>query len=214
MIKNILWDFDGVIAESVNVKTEAFYEMYLPHGEEIAQKVIDHHMAHGGVSRFEKFQHYHENFLNIKLTPEQVMAMAVEFSELVLAKVVASPYIPGALEFIKNTQDKYQHFVISGTPDDEMKEIVELRKISSYFKRIMGSPKTKTQWINELVQEGLIDVQMSVFIGDATTDYNAAKETGTKFVLREVDYNKDIFSHYTGTRVSDFLNFHSIIEVL
>lgn len=39
MIKAIFWDFDGVIAESVNVKTEAFYNLYLPYGIEIAEKV-------------------------------------------------------------------------------------------------------------------------------------------------------------------------------
>ena len=30
-IKNIFFDFDGVIAESVNAKTDAFEEMYLPY---------------------------------------------------------------------------------------------------------------------------------------------------------------------------------------
>lgn len=53
MIKAIFWDFDGVIAESVNVKTEAFYNLYLPYGIEIAEKVRRHHLDNGGMSRFE-----------------------------------------------------------------------------------------------------------------------------------------------------------------
>ena len=43
MIETILWDFDGVIAESVDVKGEAFREMYLKYGVDIADKVLDHH---------------------------------------------------------------------------------------------------------------------------------------------------------------------------
>ena len=39
LIKNIFFDFDGVIAESVSAKTDAFKEMYMPYGEEIAAKV-------------------------------------------------------------------------------------------------------------------------------------------------------------------------------
>ena len=58
-IKNIFFDFDGVIAESVNAKTEAFREMYIEHGTEIANKVVDYHINHGGVSRFEKFKYYY-----------------------------------------------------------------------------------------------------------------------------------------------------------
>ena len=55
MVKNIFFDFDGVIADSVNVKTEAFEKIYLPYGKEIAEKVINHHRENGGMSRFEKF---------------------------------------------------------------------------------------------------------------------------------------------------------------
>ena len=38
IIKNIFFDFDGVLAESVNVKTQAFHDLYLPFGEGIAKK--------------------------------------------------------------------------------------------------------------------------------------------------------------------------------
>ena len=50
MIKAIFWDFDGVIADSVNVKTDAFYELYLPYGKNIAEKVKEYHLANGGFS--------------------------------------------------------------------------------------------------------------------------------------------------------------------
>ena len=63
MIKAIFWDFDGVIAESVNVKTEAFYNLYLPYGIEIAEKVRRHHLDNGGMSRFEKFRYYQTRLL-------------------------------------------------------------------------------------------------------------------------------------------------------
>ena len=51
-IKSIIFDYDGIIAESVNVKTEAFAELYKPFGKDIVQKVMKHHESNGGVSRF------------------------------------------------------------------------------------------------------------------------------------------------------------------
>ena len=39
MIKNIIFDYDGTIADSVNIKTEAFAELYRIYGKEIERKV-------------------------------------------------------------------------------------------------------------------------------------------------------------------------------
>ena len=61
-IKNIFFDFDGVIAESVSAKTDAFEEMYLPYGKDIAAKVVDYHKLHGGVSRYENLNISIRNF--------------------------------------------------------------------------------------------------------------------------------------------------------
>ena len=56
MIKTIFFDFDGVLAESVQVKSQAYYDLYLPYGEETAGKVLQHHIDNGGVSRYEKLK--------------------------------------------------------------------------------------------------------------------------------------------------------------
>ena len=71
-IKAIIFDFDGVISESVNVKTKTFAKLYLKYGKEISEKVVDHHLLNGGISRFVKFQLYHEKFLGIKLNNQQI----------------------------------------------------------------------------------------------------------------------------------------------
>ena len=40
----IFLDFDGVIKESNNVKTDAFKKMFESYGSEIANKVVNHHL--------------------------------------------------------------------------------------------------------------------------------------------------------------------------
>ena len=39
MLKGIIFDFDGVIAESVEVKTDAFANLYQPYGDNVVNKV-------------------------------------------------------------------------------------------------------------------------------------------------------------------------------
>ncbi len=129
MIKAIIFDFDGVIVESVHVKTEAFAEIYRSNGKEIVQKVVEHHLANGGVSRFEKFRLYHKEFLGIDLNEQEVEELAKKFSNLVLKKVINAPYVKGAYEFISRHNSNYDLFISSGTPRDEMLTILKWMRI-------------------------------------------------------------------------------------
>ena len=70
--KAIIFDFDGVILDSVDVKTRAFESIYLPYGQEIAAEVVAHHEAHGGVSRYQKFRLYHQKYLGLDINDEQL----------------------------------------------------------------------------------------------------------------------------------------------
>ena len=69
----IFFDFDGVIVDSVHIKTQVFYEMYLPYGKNIAKKAKQHHIENGGVSRFEKFKVYHKDFLGKTLNNDELI---------------------------------------------------------------------------------------------------------------------------------------------
>ena len=59
MHKAIIFDFDGVIADTLQLKTDAFAELYSPFGDHIIKKVVSHHKMNLGVSRFEKIKFYH-----------------------------------------------------------------------------------------------------------------------------------------------------------
>ena len=50
-LKAIFLDFDGVICESCQIKNDAYYNSYKEFGDEVAQKVLEYHLQHGGVSR-------------------------------------------------------------------------------------------------------------------------------------------------------------------
>ncbi len=214
MIKSILWDFDGVIAESVDVKGFAFREMYQKYGQEIANKVLAHHMDNGGVSRYEKFKVWHKEFLNIELSQDEIDKLADEFSELVVTNVVSSPMIPGVKEFLERNFHQIDSYIISATPEAELKKIVDEMKLTPLFKAVLGSPTSKVEHINKLVNENSIDIEKSVFIGDSINDFKAAEATNISFILREVDYNQETFKNFNGIRVPDFKNFESILTTI
>jgi phosphoglycolate phosphatase-like HAD superfamily hydrolase len=51
-----------------------------------------------------------------------------------------------------------------------------------YFNEILGSPTRKPEHIRNLLAQYRLNPSSCVFIGDALTDYHAAKETGLHFV--------------------------------
>jgi len=184
LIKAIIFDFDGVIAESVNVKTEAFASLYEPYGKQIVKKVVQHHLANGGVSRFEKFKIYHKDLLNIELNDQNLQELSNQFSDLVVDKVIKAPYVPGALEFIKINHKKYDLYISSATPSVEIVQIVKQRKIFDYFKGVNGSPISKNKHIKKIIKSNNYKKTEVIFIGDSTSDRDAANENNIKFIAR------------------------------
>ena len=96
--KLIIYDFDGVICDSVNVKTRAFAELYKSYGKEIQDQVVRYHLEHGGISRYEKIRYFQETILQMTTSDEQIQEIAKDFSKMVKEKVIASIFINGAKE--------------------------------------------------------------------------------------------------------------------
>ena len=204
MLKGIIFDFDGVIVESVQIKSNAFSEIYKPYGTEIVNKIIEHHEANGGMSRFEKIKFYHESLLNQSITKEEIVKLANQFSEQVIDKVIMSPYIPSALEYIQNNYGKYKLFISTGTPTKEIQVILKKRSIDKYFDGIFGSPEKKYSHIEEILLQYGFESNELIFYGDSSTDLNAAKLLGVEFILVCNIYNIHISSKFNGRKIIDF----------
>ncbi len=179
----VFFDFDGVIAESVQVKTAAFKQLFQRYGEEIVKEVIDFHLANGGMPRQQKLLYYYTELLKEEIDEQQLQELGDQFSALVIEKVIAAELIPGALESLQEL--KAQHipaFVVSGTPHGEMQVVVKEKGLLNYFTEVHGSPRTKTEIVTNLLEEyGFLPFRC-LFIGDALADLTAAQNTGTAFL--------------------------------
>ena len=205
MLKGIIFDFDGVIAESVQVKTDAFASLYEQYGDNIVTKVIEHHEANGGMSRFKKIKLYHESFLNKAITNEEIEDLANQFSKLVVRKVIDSPYVPGVLKYIQKCYEKYNLFISTGTPTNEIKQILSARDIAEYFIGIHGSPEKKSLHITKIISKYNYHPDELIFYGDANTDINAAKQASVPFILIKNSYNQDLVKNFKGEIINNFI---------
>ena len=173
--KTIFFDWDGVITDSVSIKASAFAALYREYGAEVESMVVDYHLRHGGISRFEKIKYFHKNFLDKDIDESEVMTLAAKFSGIVFDAIVRSEFVPGALETIRKEYDKGTLlFVVTGTPTEEMKEIAVSKNVSQYFTEIHGSPSLKKDIIKQLLNKYSLSPTECLMIGDALEDYHAA----------------------------------------
>ena len=181
----IIFDFDGVIVESGKIKTQAFAELYRPYGDDIVAQVVQFHTQNGGMSRYHKFRHFQEHFLHQPpLTEAEEKQLDIRFSELVVEAVIAAEPVPGAIELIQRQSGKIPLFVASGTPESELKIIVERRGLTPYFTKVRGAPALKKTIIAEILSAYSLAPESVLMIGDAMADYEGAQANHTAFLGR------------------------------
>lgn len=211
MIKNlqkynlIFWDFDGVIKDSVDVKTDAYLSLFPNVSKEVLEKIKSHHLEYGGISRLEKIPIYLD-WIGIKPTNQVICEYLDQFANLVVQKVISSPWVPGVEQVLRLKQNQQKFVIVTGTPQTEIEEILMQLQINSIFDNIFGAPTQKTKAIEWALQNYNIKNEDSIMIGDSKTDWLAAKETGIQFLLRETD-NSDFSIHYSGNKIKDFIGF-------
>jgi len=177
-----VFDFDGVLADSVEVKTRAFAKLYEPYGLSIVDKVVEHHRANGGMNRYDKFRHYHGEFLGLPLSDTCLEQLARRFSSIVVDEVVASPEIPGANHFLEASSKVLPCFLNSATPEGELREIVNRRGIAPFVRDMLGAPSSKVNNLAILLDRYHLQPRRCLFFGDAISDYQAAMIHGVEFM--------------------------------
>lgn len=180
----ILFDFDGVLVESVDVKTKAFAALYREHGPEIEAKVVAHHLANGGMSRFDKFRVYQSEFLAAPADEDTIQGLAARFGALVEDEVCACAETLGAQNLLDALYGRTPLYVVSATPAEELRRIVARRGLAAYFEDVRGAPRAKRDHILDLMQACGAAAQRTLFVGDAMNDYNAAAGAGVRFIGR------------------------------
>ena len=206
LLKGIIFDFDGVIAESVQIKNDAFADLYSPFGNEVVKKVLSYEKNNHGISRFKKIKYYHNSILNVDLSEEKIMELSTRFSELVVDKVIEAPYVPGVLDYIHRSYDKYRLFVSSATPTSEIKQILAGKKIMNYFTAVYGSPESKKNHITDICIKNNLKTEELIFFGDSTSDIDAAKVHGIQFILRIHKHNQTNFQGFIGQKIQNFIS--------
>jgi phosphoglycolate phosphatase-like HAD superfamily hydrolase len=141
--------------------------------------------------------------------------LAKQFSALVLQKIIEASYVKGAYNFITSNYQKYDFYISTGTPKDEIDIILEKKGIRKYFKDVYGSPDKKEKHIKEILKRNNLKTREILFIGDSITDRNAAQLMNVFFVGRKTELEDFVGEKYVIANLDEFQGcLESILNIL
>lgn len=190
----IVFDFDGVVVESTDIKSQAFYEVALPWGKEAAERMAEYHAQNFGVSRYVKFAWFFENVLGRPISVKESTDLGDNFSEICLEKIKHAPYVPGFTDVLSVAYGRCPLYIASATPQEELETILAWRGINDFFKAIYGSPPGKTKLLEQAVESMNFPPANVLMVGDSNTDLEAALAVGTDFYGRGAQFKESGFS--------------------
>ena len=192
-IDAVFFDFDGVLVESNEVKIDAFRRLYEPYGADVVAEVVERHVQQEGISRVVKLETFHRDLLGIDLDDTGLAELARAFADMVEDAVVACDAVPGAMAALDTWAAHCPLFVVSGTPQDELRRIIGRRGMEGYFQTVYGSPRKKPDIVSEKLGELGTEAGRVLFVGDSLTDYDCARDVGTHFLGRVPAWRKSRF---------------------
>ena len=157
----LVFDCDGVVLDSNQVKTAAFRSAAMPYGAAAADALVAYHVANGGISRYVKFAHFLE-----RIVPEHGAgavpgrdgpdheALLQIYAETVRDGLMNCGIATG-LEQLRSKTRGANWLIVSGGDQNELREVFAARGISDLFDGgIFGSPDTKSMILDRELSVG------------------------------------------------------------
>jgi HAD superfamily hydrolase (TIGR01549 family) len=180
--QTILWDFDGVILDSVHIRDQGYWHVLNEYPKDQIKKLIKFQQINGGLSRYVKFRYFYEEILEREISEEKVNDLAGQYSEFMRKRLTdAKLLIEDTMDFIRSNHGKYNMHIVSGSDQNELQFLCRELEIDFYFKSVLGSPTPKITLVKNILDDENYIPEHVVLIGDSINDYEAAENNDLTF---------------------------------
>ncbi|SKB36657.1 Phosphoglycolate phosphatase, HAD superfamily [Salegentibacter holothuriorum] len=178
----ILWDFDGVILDSMPVREYGFKKVLEKYPTREVNLLLDFHKVNGGLSRYVKFRYFFKEIRKEDVSEEKLSNLAKSYSDIMRKKLVSkNNLILETINFIKENKSNFNMHIVSGSDNNELNFLCDKLIISQYFKSIEGSPTPKIELVRSLIKRYGYAPENICLIGDSMNDFEAANLNSIDF---------------------------------
>ncbi|MCK2043131.1 HAD-IA family hydrolase [Chromohalobacter sp. TMW 2.2308] len=178
----VVFDCDGVILDSAGLKRTVFADFYRDQPPALYRAILAYLSRGGGQPRDVKFHHIEAHILGRPISEARIRALSNQFAERAEAQVAQAPTIAGAIDFLDRWRGKIPLYLLSATPQKELRRVIRRRNLTDYFDDVLGAPPDKTNGLSTLMATHHHDPARTVMVGDSYNDYRAARSNNTHFV--------------------------------
>jgi phosphoglycolate phosphatase len=182
-IKIIVFDFDGTLVDSAQLKYDAYFELF----DDSKRCVENIRSLLSEIYEESRFTIIEAILKRISTGDKRSLAakvdqLAEQYNDIVLAGAKSCPELPGAETTLASLSKKYRLYLSSTTPEASLREIVEFRGWGGYFVDIFGYPRQKSTTLREILKQENASSRQVLIVGDGESDRKSAVENGCFFL--------------------------------
>ena len=178
-VLTIVFDFDGVLVDSNDIKREAYGRIF--RGRIESTSVIGEVLFEcPEADRFGTIRAILRRFGSV--TEDDVRRYADLYNEICEREVVGAEEVEGATKTLQILGLKYPLFVNSGTYQAALRRIVQARGWGNHFQGVFGSPASKVENLVRIATQQSARPEDLVLVGDSQVDEEAAGVFGCRFI--------------------------------
>jgi phosphoglycolate phosphatase len=208
MIRCVVFDFDGTLVHSNEIKRSAFFEVAgdFPGGGAVMERIL---RCAEGRDRYWVFARFADAMPEAPPAAE----LAQRYTKICRERIVQVPEVTGAsanLDLLRS--DGLRLFLSSATPRAPLLDIVGLRRMGRHFEAVYGAPESKLANLQAIRSRVECAPEEMVVVGDGESDRSSAQGLGCHFVAVQSDGND--FIAEPRHRVSDLTGLRFLVSHL
>ncbi len=188
MIRGIVFDFDGTLVDSNDIKVQTFYDVTKCHDPKgstvtgVLKKFPNkdrHGLFHAIIGEL-----FAKNQIEDTKDLETLATQLTEDYTVKCEKAIENcEEVPGTSEALRwISGQRLPIFINSRTPTTTLKRLITSRSLDSYVSDIYGAPATKLENFRRIQNQLHAQPREILFVGDSDDDQETAQEAGCHFI--------------------------------
>jgi len=211
MVKCVVFDFDGTLVKSNEIKRRTFYEVTknLVDADILLDKILSY------PDSGDRYDIFDTLIIELKLDREVFVSaskLSDSYTKICEYEISRAPEINGAVKTLKKLRSLgISVFISSATPEVTLQKIISMRGWKDMINMALGSPDSKIDHLQTILTKNKYSISEVVYVGDSEIDRDAALLVGCRFVGIGKDWSR--FSSKPSTLLNTLENFTTELKL-